>query len=198
MNDTEVMQEFRDSGAILDGHFILSSGLHSRTYMQCAKLLVDPARARRVAQAIADKVRQNVADNIDIVVAPAMGGVVIGALVAQALEKPYIFCEREQGVFRFRRGLSMPESSKALVVEDVVTTGLSSREAFVCIAESGGKTVAEACIANRNGSDVIENLPLISLCRPVIETFSPDAVPDDLKHVKAVKPGSRTLRSVSN
>jgi len=195
MNEKEALQEFYDSNAILEGHFILSSGLHSRQYMQCAKLLIDPARARRIAEAIACKVRDEIGDDIDIVVSPAMGGVVIGALVAQALALPYIFCERETGAFRFRRGFTVPQGARALVVEDVVTTGLSSRETFVCIVENGGRPVAEACIANRMGEGTIEGLPLVALCRPVIETFAPTAIPADLAEVPAVKPGSRTLKA---
>ncbi|MET0156156.1 MAG: orotate phosphoribosyltransferase [Rickettsiales bacterium] len=194
MNESEVMREFRDSKAILDGHFILSSGLHSRQYMQCARLLVDADRARRISEALANKIEKEFDGDVDIVVAPAMGGVVIGALVALALGKPSIFCERENGEFRFRRGFDVPLGARALVVEDVVTTGLSSHETFACIVDAGGVPVAEACIANRMGEDRIENVPLFSLCRPKIDVFSPQHVPADLLSVPPVKPGSRTLK----
>jgi orotate phosphoribosyltransferase len=194
MDDAAILKEFEDSRAILKGHFVLSSGLHSDTYLQCARVLTDPARGERIARALAEKVRARVLSPIDLVVSPAMGGVVIGYLVAQALRVPSIFCERVNGAFAFRRGFEIGKGASVLVVEDVVTTGLSSRETFACIRAHGGGIVAEACIADRAGIDDIDGIPLVSLFRPQINVYEEASLPESLRSVPVYAPGSRFLK----
>src|SRR4051795_8533820 len=144
MTSEEVLQEFRDAGALLEGHFILSSGLRSPRYLQCARVLMDPARAERLARALASKLPADVSDAVDAVVSPAMGGVIIGHEMGRALGKPAMFVERPHGVFELRRGFRLDPGAKVLLVEDVVTTGLSSREAIAAVEAAGGSVVAAA------------------------------------------------------
>src|SRR5689334_10515284 len=139
MTDDDVLAEFRAAEALLEGHFILSSGLRSPRYLQCARVLMDGARAERLARALADKIPADIRDQIDVVVSPAMGGVIIGHEMGRALGKPAIFLERPQGTFELRRGFAIDPGARALMVEDVVTTGLSSREAIDAVRRSGGK-----------------------------------------------------------
>jgi orotate phosphoribosyltransferase len=196
MDSKQVMQEFEDAKAILRGHFILSSGLHSEMYLQCARVLMDSSRADRLCAALAAKVREALGqDAIDMVVAPAMGGVVVGYEMGRQLKIPSIFCERVDGSFQLRRGFDIPEGSRILVVEVVVTTGKSSRETFDCIAAYGGKVVAEASLIDRSGGNSNLGVPLFSLMTLEIPTYHPDSLPDHLKNVPAVKPGSRWLKS---
>lgn len=190
----DILQEFVDAQAILKGHFILSSGLHSDTYMQCARVLMDPARADRLCGALADKLRDKIdMDGIDMVVAPAMGGVVVGYEMGRQLGKETIFCERVDGAFALRRGFEIPKNAKVLLVEDVVTTGKSSLEAVGCIRAHGAEVIAEACLVDR--SNGLHNLPfpLIPLLEVEVQTFDADNVPESLKDVPAEKPGSRFL-----
>src|SRR4029078_1137450 len=138
MTEDEVLKEFRDADALLEGHFILSSGLRSPRYLQCARVLMDPARAERIARALAEKLPAGIREEIDLVVSPAMGGVIIGHEMGRALRKPAIFVERPQGTFELRRGFRLNPGDRVLMVEDVVTTGLSSREAINAIAKTRG------------------------------------------------------------
>ncbi len=194
MNDAEVFTEFTDSGAILKGHFILSSGLHSDTYLQCARVLMDAQRAERLCGALAAKVKKKFADDFDLVVAPAMGGVVVGYEMGRQLGVPSIFCERENGVFTFRRGFTIEKGAKVLVVEDVVTTAKSSLEAIEVIKAHGGDVIAEVCLIDRGAGAGNLPVPLISLLKLDVPTFKPDALPAHLKNIEAVKPGSRFLQ----
>lgn len=191
-----LIKEFEDAGAILKGHFILSSGLHSDTYLQCARALMDPARAGRLCSALAEKLDAKIGkDNIDIVFSPAMGGVIVGFETAKHLGKPSMFCERVDGKFELRRGFELPKGAKVLVVEDVVTTGKSSLETFDLVRELGGEVVAEAALINRSGKDnPLEEVLLITLEKLEIKTFSASDVPSELAGVEAVKPGSRFLK----
>lgn len=191
MNKEEVLKEFQDAKAILRGHFILTSGLHSDTYMQCARVLMNPFRAEKLCKALAEKVRANLKTEIDLVVAPAMGGVVVGYEMARQLGVEGFFCERVDGVFALRRGFRIREGAKVLVVEDVVTTGKSSIETFKCIEENGGKVVGEASLVDRSNGKVDLGVPLISLLTIEVATFDENNVPDHLKSIEAVKPGSR-------
>src|SRR5919106_2917535 len=153
MTDDEILAEFRAADALLEGHFILSSGLRSPRYLQCARVLMDPARAERLARALAAKIPAELRDQVDSVVSPAMGGVIIGHEMGRALGKPAMFVERPQGVFELRRGFHLDPGTKVLMVEDVVTTGLSSREAIRAITEAGGEVIAAAALVDRsNGS----------------------------------------------
>jgi len=196
MKNDAVLKEFQDAGAILNGHFILSSGLHSDTYLQCARVLMESSRAERLCKALAKLVKKRITTRIDIVVAPAMGGVVVGYEMGRQLGVPAVFCERQDGVFQLRRGFDIPPSSNVLVIEDVVTTGKSSRETYQCILDNGGIVVGEASLVDRSGGKAEETLgvPLVSLMTLEVATFPADALPAHLKDVPAVKPGSRWMK----
>src|SRR5688572_30858202 len=144
MTQEEVLAEFRAAGALLEGHFILSSGLHSSRYLQCARVLMDPRRAERLATALADTLPAKLREEIDVVVSPAMGGVIIGHEMGRALGVDAVFVERPTGQFELRRGFAIEPGAKVLLVEDVVTTGLSSREAMDAVAAAGGQVIAAA------------------------------------------------------
>lgn len=195
MNEADIFKEFTAAEAILKGHFILSSGLRSDTYLQCARVLMDPARADRLCKALANKLREKLPQvKFDLVVSPAMGGVVVGYEMARQLNRPSIFCERENGAFTFRRGFTIPKGAKVLVVEDVVTTAKSSLEAIECIRAHGGDVVAEACLVDRGEGANNLKIPLVSLLKLNVATYQPDVLPDHLKDIPAVKPGSRGLK----
>lgn len=191
MTDDEILAEFRSAEALLEGHFILSSGLRSPRYLQCARVLMDPARAERLAQELASRIPNIVADQIQAVVSPAMGGVIIGHEMGRALGKPAMFVERPQGVFELRRGFSLRPGTKVLMVEDVVTTGLSSREAIAAVDASGAEVIAEAALVDRSGGMADLGVPFYPLIRIDVPTYEAAAVPPDLAAIPAVKPGSR-------
>lgn len=194
MNETEVLKDFEEAGAILKGHFILSSGLHSDTYLQCARVLMDAKRAERLCSALVKKVKDALGgQKIDLVFSPAMGGVVVGYEMGRQLGVPAIFCERVEGKFALRRGFHIKKGTKVLIVEDVVTTGKSSIEAIECAKESGAEIVAEASLINRSGQDNPLPVPLISLAKLTVKTFESSKIPTELQNVPAVKPGSRGL-----
>src|SRR3546814_518764 len=152
--DDEILAEFRAADALLQGHFLLSSGRHSEYYLQCARVLMDTERAGRLAVALAAKLPRELKQAIDLVVSPAMGGVIIGHEMGRALGKPAIFVERPTGTFELRRGFAIEPGTKVLMVEDVVTTGLSSREAMACVAAAGGAVIAEAALVDRSAGSV--------------------------------------------
>ena len=194
MDRDAVLAEFRAAGALLEGHFLLSSGLHSPMYLQCARVLMDPARAARLCAALAAKVRAEISTPIDLVVSPAMGGVVVGYEMARQLGVESIFTERVDGSFALRRGFSIPEGARVLMVEDVVTTGLSSRECISCIADHGGTVVAGACLIDRSNGKADIGVPLLPLARLDVPAYAADALPPDLAAIPAIKPGSRGLK----
>jgi len=191
MNDDEVLREFREADALLEGHFILSSGLRSPRYLQCARVLMDPARAERIARALAEKLPAGIREEIDLVVSPAMGGVIIGHEMGRALRKPAIFVERPQGTFELRRGFRIEAGQKVLLVEDVVTTGLSSREAIKAVEQAGGKVIAAASIVDRSGGSADLGVPYTGLIRIDVPTYEADALPPELAAIPPMKPGSR-------
>ena len=191
MTDDEILAEFRAADALLEGHFILSSGLRSPRYLQCARVLMDGARAERLAQALTAKLSADVRDSIDVVVSPAMGGVIIGHEMGRALGKPAMFVERPEGTFHLRRGFALRPGDKVLMVEDVVTTGLSSKEAIAAIEEAGGKVVAAASLVDRSGGTVELGVPFVPLIRIDVPTFAADELPAELAAIPAIKPGSR-------
>lgn len=198
-NDSSIIAEFEAAGAILSGHFILSSGLHSSKYLQCARVMMDAARGERLCAALAAKLRRFTLSSgiaFDAIVAPAMGGVVVGYEMGRQLSIDTMFCERVEGKFTLRRGFELKEGQKILIVEDVVTTGKSSMEAVACVESYGAKAVA-ACslIDRRSGNDTSLTLPLISLLKLEVPTYAPDALPDELKSIPAIKPGSRDLKT---
>ncbi|WP_339706959.1 orotate phosphoribosyltransferase [uncultured Sphingosinicella sp.] len=191
MTDEEVLGEFRAAEALLEGHFILSSGLRSPKYLQCARVLMDPARAERLAKALAEKIPADLRGQIEAVVAPAMGGLIVGYEVARALGVDSMFVERPQGTFELRRGFRLEPGTKVLMMEDVVTTGLSSREAIAAIEAAGGKVIAGGCLVDRSNGTADIGVPLYSLIRLDVPTYSADKLPQDLAALPAVKPGSR-------
>lgn len=194
MTQDEVLDEFRAAGALLEGHFILSSGLHSSRYLQCARVLMDAARAGRLCAALAEKVKALVPGPIDLVASPAMGGVVVGYEMGRQLGVPSIFFERVDGKLALRRGFSITPGSRVLMVEDIVTTGLSSRECIAGINAAGGVTVGAACLIDRSGGKAEIGVPLAALARLDIPTYAADGLPPELAALPAVKPGSRGLK----
>lgn len=191
MTEDQILAEFRAAEALLEGHFILSSGLRSPRYLQCARVLMDAERAGRLARALADKIPAEVRQAIDVVVSPAMGGVIIGHEMGRALDRPAMFLERPDGVFHFRRGFALEPGARVLMVEDVVTTGLSSQEAIAAVGEAGGTVVAEAALVDRSGGKAEPGVPFFPLIRIDVPTYDPDDLPAELAAVPAVKPGSR-------
>jgi orotate phosphoribosyltransferase len=191
MSDNDILAEFRAADALLEGHFILSSGLRSARYLQCARVLMDGARAERLARALADKIRAELRVAIDAVVSPAMGGVIIGHEMGRALGKPAMFVERPQGMFELRRGFDLKPGTKVLMVEDVVTTGLSSREAIAAVVAAGGDVIAEAALVDRSSGTADLGLPFFPLIRIDVPTYRADALPPELASIPAIKPGSR-------
>lgn len=198
LKQQEILQEFSASEAILKGHFILSSGLHSDTYMQCARVLMEPKRAEKLCAELAKKIIERLGENFaDIVVAPAMGGVVVGYELARQLGLPSIFCERVNGQFELRRGFTLDSSLRVLVVEDVITTGKSSLETYELIRKFGAKIIAEASLVDRSNDKNLEakmGVPVISLLPVDVKTFDENNVPTELKNIPAIKPGSRFLK----
>jgi len=194
MTPEHVLQEFRDAQALLDGHFVLSSGLHSRNYLQCARVLMDTRRAARLAEALADKLRASIDTEIECVVAPAMGGLIIGHEVARALGVPSMFLERVDGTFTLRRGFELAAQARTVMIEDIVTTGLSSREAIEAIHALGGQVVGAGCLIDRSSGTANIGVNLESLAQVSFETFEADQVPEDLQDTPAIKPGSRGLK----
>lgn len=191
MTDEEILAEFRDADALLEGHFILSSGLRSPRYLQCARVLMDGARAERLARALAAKLPETLRDSVDAVISPAMGGVIIGHEMGRALGKPAMFVERPEGSFYLRRGFALKPGDKVLMVEDVVTTGLSSKEAIAAIEKAGGQVVAEAALVDRSGGSADLGVPFYPLIRIDVPTYDANDLPEELAKIPAVKPGSR-------
>ena len=194
MTPEQVLNEFRKAGALLEGHFKLSSGLHSRAYLQCARVLMQPKRAAKLAKALAMQIKANVKGDIDAVVAPAMGGLIIGHEVARALNVDSMFLERVDGEFTLRRGFALENKPRVVMIEDIVTTGLSSREAIAAIRAQGGKVVGAGCLIDRSNGKAKIGVKLASLAKLNIETFDEDHIPTDLANVPAIKPGSRGLK----
>jgi len=194
MTQDDVLDEFRSAGALLEGHFILSSGLHSPVFLQKMFVFQDPARTERVCRALADKIRETYGP-IDYVVSPAVGGIVPGYETARHLGCKAIFVERENGVFALRRGFAIPEGARVVMVEDIVTTGLSSRECLAALREHPGTLVGAACLIDRSGGKADLGAPLVSLVQLDIPAYAPDQLPPELAEIPAVKPGSRNLRT---
>lgn len=192
MTDEDVLAEFRAAGALLEGHFILSSGLRSPRYLQCARVLMNPARAARLAEALAGSLPADIRDRIDVVLSPAMGGIIIGHEMGRALDKDALFLERPEGVFELRRGFAIEPGARALMVEDVVTTGLSSREAIAAAERAGAEVIAEAALVDRSNGTADLGVPFFPLIRIDVPSYEADALPPELAAIPAVKPGSRT------
>ncbi len=193
MTKDEVLDHFRGAQALLEGHFILSSGRHSRLYLQKQRVMMYPRRAEALCRALAEKVRAAGVSRIDAVISPAVGAITVGYETARHLNAPAMFVERVDGRFELRRGFAVEPGASVLMVEDIVTTGLSSREAITAIAEAGGIVVAAACLIDRSNGTADVGVPLLALAVLDIPSYAPDDLPADLKTIPAVKPGSRHL-----
>jgi len=192
MTDEEVLSEFRSCGALLEGHFKLSSGRHSAHYLQCARVLMNAERAGNLARALAQKIPREIRSAIDVVVSPAMGGLIIGHEMGRALGKDAMFLERPEGEFHLRRGFALEPGAKVLMVEDVVTTGLSSREAIEAVGREGGEVVAEVSLIDRSAGEVDLGVPFFPLIGISFPSYAEDEIPADLAAVPVTKPGSRS------
>ena len=191
MTDDDILSEFRSCDALLEGHFVLSSGRHSAHYLQCARVLMNPERAGRLALTLAQRIPREIRGEIDVVVSPAMGGLIIGHEMGRALGKDAMFLERPTGTFELRRGFALPAGTKVLMVEDVVTTGLSSREAIAAVAREGGQVIAEAALVDRSAGGVDLGVPFFPLVELNFPTYAPSEVPEALAATPVTKPGSR-------
>jgi orotate phosphoribosyltransferase len=193
MTEDELLSEFRSVDALLEGHFLLSSGRHSAYYLQCARMLMNPERAGRIALAMNQKMPRELRAEIQAVISPAMGGIIIGHEMGRALGVDALFVERPEGVFGLRRGFTLAPGTKVLMVEDVVTTGLSSREAIAAIEAAGGAVIAAAAVVDRSAGTVDLGVPFYPLIQLSFPTYAPDELPPELAATEAVKPGSRKL-----
>ncbi|WP_324262926.1 orotate phosphoribosyltransferase [Altererythrobacter sp. H2] len=191
MTDEDVLSEFRSCEALLEGHFVLSSGRHSAHYLQCARVLMNAERAGRLALALAQRLPREIRSEIDVVVSPAMGGLIIGHEMGRALGKDAIFLERPTGTFELRRGFALAEGARVLMVEDVVTTGLSSREAIEAVEREGGTVIAEVALVDRSAGDADLGVPFFPLVQLNFPTFAEEEIPEALARVAVTKPGSR-------
>ena len=189
----DVLDIFRSSGALLEGHFILSSGLRSPVFLQKAKVFMHPDKAEKLCRALAQKIVAEGYGEISQVVSPALGGIIPGYETARHLGKPAIYTERVNGVFELRRGFELQKGEKVIVVEDIVTTGLSIRECIEAIRALGAEVVAAACLIDRSGGEADVGVPLVSLARYKVPAYPPENLPPELAAIPAIKPGSRGL-----
>ena len=184
----------KKTDALLEGHFVLSSGLHSSKYIQCAKLLSFPYLAKEICNSLAKEIKKNF-KKIDLILAPAMGGIIIGYEIGRLLKKETIFCERVEGKFQLRRGFNIKKGAKVLIIEDVITTGKSSLECVKLINKSKAKLVGFASIINRSSKNSLKiKSKIVSHLRIDVPTYKKNEIPTELKNVKITKPGSRFLK----
>jgi orotate phosphoribosyltransferase len=184
-----VEEILKEVGALLEGHFLLSSGRHSNRYCQCAKLLMYPEKAEKVLRVVADKLKDA---EIDVVVGPAMGGIIVAYELGRQLGKPAMFTERVDGNMTFRRGFEIEKGQKVLITEDVITTGKSSLETLKVIEEMGGEVVGIACIVDRSAEPL--SIPVYSSIKLQIESYEKDSCPLCKKGIPYIKPGSRNIK----
>jgi orotate phosphoribosyltransferase len=189
----DVLELFRQSGALLEGHFILSSGLRSPVFLQKARVFMHPEKAEKLCRALAEKIRAEGFGNVSQVVSPAVGGIIPGYETARHLGLPAIYTERVDGTFQLRRGFELAEGEKVIVVEDIVSTGLSIRECIAAVTALGADVVAAACLIDRSGGEANVGVPLVSLTRYKVPAYPADQLPPELAALPAVKPGSRGL-----
>ena len=188
----ESLKILKETNALLEGHFVLSSGLHSDKYVQCAQLLSKPNKAKEICLSLADKIKENF-KSIDLIVSPAMGGVVIGYEIGRILDKETIFAERVNGKFELRRGFKIKKDQKILIVEDVITTGKSSLECADMVSKLNGNVIGYACIIDRSNDKSLIKKGFVSQIKIEIPTYHKDELPDHLKKLNPIKPGSRNL-----
>ncbi|MCB1496829.1 MAG: orotate phosphoribosyltransferase [Bauldia sp.] len=192
MTEAEVIDVFRSAGAILEGHFILSSGLHSPVFLQKARVFMYPDKTEKVCRGLAEKVRAAGIGDVDFVISPAVGGIVPGYETARHLGVPAMWVEREEGAFRLRR-FELPRGARVLIVEDIVTTGLSIRETVEAVRGLGAEVVACACLIDRSAGEAEVGVPLVALANYKVPAYPADAIPPEMAAIPAVKPGSRGL-----
>ena len=192
MNTEDVLNEFRQAHALREGHFVLSSGLHSPVFLQKNLVFMDARRCERLCRALADKITAAVGA-VDVVISPAVGGIIPGYETARWLNVASLYVEREGGVFKLRRGFQIEPGQKVVMVEDIVTTGLSSRECIAAIKEAGGDVVAAACIVDRSGGRADVGVPLIALATLDVPAYPADSLPPELAAIPVQDPGSRRL-----
>jgi orotate phosphoribosyltransferase len=192
MTNDDVLNEFRESGALREGHFILSSGLHSGVFLQKNLVFMHPDRCERLCKALAAKIRERVGE-VDICVSPAVGGILPGYETARQLGVPSVYVEREGGVFTLRRAFTIPPGARIAMVEDIVSTGLSSRECVQAIQAAGGNVVCAACIVDRSGGRADVGVPMVALATLDVPAYPADALPPELAAIPAEDPGSRRL-----
>lgn len=193
MTVEDVLEEFKAAGALLEGHFILSSGLRSPVFLQKALVFRDAARTERLCKALAAKIQAEGLGPFTAIVSPAMGGIIPGYETARQMGLPFMFVEREKGEFALRRGFELTAADRVLVIEDIVTTGLSSRECIAAIEKSGAKVVAEGCLVDRSGGRASVGVPLCALATVDFPAYPADKLPPELEKIPAIKPGSRGL-----
>jgi orotate phosphoribosyltransferase len=192
MTHYDIIDEFKQAGALLEGHFILSSGRHSPIFLQKNLVMMYPERAERACKALAEKIKATFG-KIDAVISPAVGGIIPGYETARHLGCRAMFVERENGVFQLRRCFEIKPNERIVMVEDIITTGLSSRECLEALSHYQGDIVGGACLIDRSGGTVEIGYPLVSLAQYAVPSYAPDAIPDSLKQIPAIKPGSRNL-----
>jgi orotate phosphoribosyltransferase len=192
MTADEVIAEFRAAGALREGHFVLSSGLHSPVFLQKNLVFMHPERTERLCGALAAKIR-TLAPQVDLVISPAVGGIIPGYETARQLGVPSLYVEREGGQFKLRRGFSIPAGAKIAMVEDIVTTGLSSRECIAAIRQAGGEVVCAGCIVDRSGGRADVGVPLAALASLDVPAYPADQLPPELAAIPIEDPGSRRL-----
>jgi orotate phosphoribosyltransferase len=192
MNTEDVLDEFRAAGALREGHFVLSSGLHSPVFLQKNLVFAQPQRCERLCKALAAKIRQ-IAPEVDLVISPAVGGIIPGYETARQLGVESLYVEREAGQFKLRRGFAIHPGAKIAMVEDIVTTGLSSRETIAAIQAAGGEVVCAACIVDRSGGRADVGVPLVALATLDVPAYPADALPPELAAIPIEDPGSRRL-----
>ncbi len=193
MDSSEALKEFEQAGALQTGHFILSSGLHSDTYLNKSIVSMYPDRTERLCRALAQKASSQIDGTIDFVISPAMGAIIYGYETARHLDVPFMFLERVDGEFQLRRGFSIKPGARILVVEDIVSTGLSAREAITAVRKAGGDVLALACLVDRSAGQVDVEAPMISLAQLDVAAWPPDALPPHLEGTPTMKPGSRGI-----
>jgi orotate phosphoribosyltransferase len=194
MNTQDVLEEFRAAGALRTGHFVLSSGLHSPTFLQKNLVFMEAARCERLCKALAEKIVAAVGQ-VDVAISPAVGGIIPGYETARHLGVPSMYVEREGGEFKLRRGFGIEPGARVVMVEDIVTTGLSSRECIAAIKAAGGNVVAAACIVDRSAGRADVGVPLIALASLDVPAYPADALPPELAAIPIEDPGSRRLTS---
>ncbi len=193
MNSKEILKVMEEVEAIQYGHFILSSGKRSSSYCQCAKIFIDPKVGYKICNVLAQKIKKKVSEEIDYVVAPAMGGILVGYETANQLETKSVFYERVNNQFELRRGFELVEGKKILFIEDVITTGKSSKECMLELEKLKINIIGIACIVDRSSEKIFDDHEIISLLKLDIPVYEPENIPEELRNIPAIKPGSRVI-----